>query len=91
MGGPTKFILFKVKKGCLDTEIKDVAQTKNDETRSEKIIYPNRKKKKNLVNWNILVTKEKINQEFKSSGERNWIKFNEKVKLQEKPIRVIVP
>lgn len=31
----------------LDTEIKDVAQTKNDEMRNDQIIYPNRKNKKN--------------------------------------------
>lgn len=31
----------------LETEIKDVARTKNDEMRSDQIIYPNRKNKKN--------------------------------------------
>lgn len=31
----------------LDTEIKDVVKTKNDRTRSDKIIFPNRKKQKN--------------------------------------------
>lgn len=41
--------------------------------------------KKNLVNWNILVTKKKIKKDFVSSGERKW-KKNKKGKWKMKVV-----
>jgi len=40
-----------------------------------------KKEKKNLVNWNILITKKKSKRDFNSSGERIWIFYGVNINI----------
>jgi len=40
-----------------------------------------KKRKKNLVNWNILITKKKSKRDFNSSGERIWIFYGVNINI----------